>query len=172
MIGSLIPLPYRLAAGALAIAGLIAAEQLYEHHIFAKGEAATQAKWNAEKLAVSEAEKSAVFAKVRANERQAEQQEIINQQIKDDHKNEIDSIRTAYAGRDRLRIPAAGGAGCGLAAGTEAQGTAGSDGAAAGTIALPAEIEKGLWELAEEADTVMAGCRAAQRFIAENGFAL
>ena len=52
----------------------------------------------------------------------------------------------------------------------EASGSKGSNDAIAGTVALPESVERDLRQLMEEADTAIAGCRQAQKFIRDNGF--
>lgn len=57
----------------------------------------------------------------------------------------------------------------GFARTTEA-GSGKEGGAAAGTIALPEQVERDLRELMAQADRAVAGCRSDEQFIDENGF--
>ncbi len=135
-----------------------------------QGRAEVQAKWDKESRERAEAEKSALLSRVKNNERIAEQQALDQQRIKKDVNNELGQIHIAYdsrRGASSLRIPASV---CGgPAAAAKTTGAAGSDAAAAATVALPAEIERNLQDLMQEADTVVATCRATQQFIRLNG---
>lgn len=167
----MIPLPRKLAAIALAFAatGLLA-----HHHGAVAGRAEVQARWDAEKLATGEAEKRAVFDRIRNNERIAQQQEIDNEKITAAHQSELAAVRAfadAHAGQlGRLQFAAncPGGSAAGAA---KAKSAGASDGATAGTIALPEPLARDLWALMAEADTVTVNCRALQQFVIDNGMA-
>lgn len=159
-----------IVAGAL-LAVLAAGAWFFHHKGFEAGKAEVQDTWDKAKAAQAIADNAAILARVKNNERIAAQQDVINQQLKDDHAKEIAQIRTR-AGADstyRLRLPATV---CSqFAAGTKAQGTSGSDAAATGTVALPDEITRNLRELMVEADMVVANCRTTQKFVIENKLA-
>jgi len=157
-----------IAAGAL-LAALAAGAWYFHHSGYETGAAAVKADWDKAKAAQAIADNTAILAQVKNNERLAAHQDAINQQLKDDHAKEIAQIRTRVAADStyRLRLPAS--VCSGFAKGAEAQSTSGSDTATAGTVALPDEVTRNLRDLMVEADTVTAGCRAAQKFIIENG---
>ncbi len=135
-----------------------------------QGRAEIQARWDKESRERAEAEKSALLARVKNNERIVEQQALDGQRIRKDVNNELNQIHAAYGSSGHadsgLRVSASI---ChGLAPAADTAGTAGSNAAAASTLALPPEIEGNLRNLMQEADTVVAGCRATQQFIRAN----
>lgn len=138
------------------------------------GRAEIQAQWDKESRERTEAERSALFARVKNNERIAEQQLLDQQRIRKEVNSEVDQIHAAYghsgSGTAGLRLPA--GICSGSAPATQTLGASGGNAAAAGTIALPAEIARDLQGLMQEADTIVANCRATQQFIRLNGMYL
>ncbi|WP_124572532.1 hypothetical protein [Herminiimonas sp. KBW02] len=96
-----------------------------------------------------------------------DRQQAANLKVSNDYQKELRAIR-AYQPAGRVLLPAAI---CNQAAGkAEAAGTGRSDGAVAGTIALPEDIERRLRERRKEADGVTAICRGLQNWAIENGF--
>ncbi|WP_394780578.1 hypothetical protein [Undibacterium sp.] len=136
-----------------------------------QGRAEVQAKWDKDSRDRAEAEKSALLVWVKNNERIAEQQALDGQRITKDTNNELSQIGAAYDGSRHtdagLRVTA--GICRGLAPAANTASAAASDAATAATVALPAEIERNLQNLMQEADTIVAGCRATQQFIRVNG---
>ncbi|WP_422972981.1 hypothetical protein [Undibacterium sp. TC9W] len=157
----------RLVAIAALLAGLWAGVGYIHHKGVTEGKAEVQQKWDADKLARSQAETAATLSRVKNNERIAEQQALDNEKIKKGHDDEIASIRVANANPVRLRISDSI---CrGFASATKAQSAGSGDAALAGTLALPEALERNLQDLIQEADTIVASCRAAQSFIRTNG---
>ena len=163
---------YAKLIAASALAAALAAGAWYCHHAgYDAGVAAIQAKWDKAKADQAIADNAAILARVKNNERVAAEQQAINQQLKDDHAKEIAQIRSRAAADStyRLRLPATV---CReFAAGASAQSASGSTATTAGTVALPEQTERNLRELMIEADTVVANCRATQKFIIENKLA-
>ena len=157
----------RLVAIAALLAGLFAGIGYIHHKGVTEGKAEVQQKWDADKLARSQAETAATLSRVKNNERIAEQQALDNAKIKKGHDDEIAAIRAANASPYRLRIPDSV---CrGFASATPAQSPGVGNAPFAGTLALPEALERNLQDLIQEADTIVASCRAAQSFIRNNG---
>lgn len=157
-----------LAGLALAIA-LVAGYFAWESRIRGQGRASMKAEWDADNALRTKAENAAILHRLNSNDRIREQQEIDLNKMKKVNADEIAKIRAAYATDSRLRIPAT--VCSGFAASTEADRTGGGAAAPAGTVALSDKVESDLLALMQEADTIVAGCRAAQSFIRDNGLA-
>ncbi len=156
----------KLIALVALLAALIASLWGFQHAGVSQGRAEVQAKWDKEKREQAEADKAALFTRIKNNERIAEQQALNDERIRNENKVEIAAIRAAYARPAGLRLPASG---CsGSAAGVEAESASGGNAAFARTVALPPAIERDLQELMQEADIVVANCRATQSFIRVN----
>ncbi len=153
----------------IALVALIASLWGFQHTGVSQGRAEVQAKWDKEKREQAEEDKAALFTRIKNNERIAEQQALNDERIRNENKDEVAAIRAAYARPAGLRLPAS--VCSGLAAGTQAESASGGNAAATGTLALPPAIERDLQKLMKEADTVVASCRAAQKFIRLNKMA-
>lgn len=158
--------PYIGAIKALAVICIALGLLWTGHHFGAQG---VQAKWDRETAQRKTDENSAILSRIRNNERIAEQQEADKKRMKKGHADEIAQVRAAYAADRGLRVDAAICAG--FTEGARADGARGSDAGAAGTVALPEEVERDLRALMLEADTMLATCRVAQEFIRSNGMA-
>lgn len=130
-----------------------------------------QAAWDKEKAERLAADNRAVFERIRANERAAEQQDVERQQLKKGYENEIAKIRATAdrAASVGLRIPAS--VCSGLASTAQAKSASGGNDRIAGTVELPESIARDIQAEAERADKIVASCRVAQKFIQDNGFA-
>lgn len=105
------------------------------------------------------------------SDRIAEQQHqaAINQQVKKELEIEINKIHTSYANLKRLRLPKST---CVQPDSvTTAAGASIANEATAATIALPEPIERNLYELTQEADTMLSNYRALQEFVKLNNLA-
>lgn len=156
-----------LALLALLTAGLWGVQQ----RGLVQGRAEVQARWDKERRERAEAEKSALLTRMKNNERIAEQQALDRQRIRKDVNNEVSQIQVAYDRRHGdapgLRLPASV---ChGLASAAETASAARSNATLAAAIALPPALERNLQDLMQEADIVVANCRAAQQFIKSTG---
>lgn len=132
------------------------------------GRHAVQKKWDADKAEISAQSKLAVNMAAVRNEDIKIRQTEDNERIAKEHANEINLIR-ANSKPERLRIPSNV---CSrVTATTKAESTARSDPEPPAAILLPQQINDDLQSLMTEADTLLAGCRAAQEFIVSNGMA-
>ena len=137
---------------------------LYGFHTFKtryieQGKALIYQEWKIADLKRKEQENS---------DRIAEQQHqaAINQQVKRELENEINQIHTSYANVKRLRLSKSA---CVQSDSvTTAAGSSIANEATTGTIALPEPIERNLYELMHEADSMLADYRALQEFIKKN----
>lgn len=163
------PLILKGLAGLALAAALVAGYFAWHHHVLGQGRAEMKAEWAADNALRTKAENAAILHRLNSNDRIREQQEIDLKKMKKENADEIAKIRAAYATDGRLRIPAT--VCSGFAASTEAGRASGGNAASAGTVALPAQTERDLRGLMQEADTIVAGCRAAQAFIRSNGLA-
>jgi len=140
---------------------------LYGFHILKsryieEGKAAVYQEWKIADLKRKEQENS---------DRIAEQQHqaAINQQVKKELENEINKIHTSYANLKRLRLPKST---CVQPDSvTTAAGSSIANEATATTIALPEPIERNLYELMQEVDTMLSNYRALQEFVKLNNLA-
>ncbi|MES2072332.1 MAG: hypothetical protein V4488_18385 [Pseudomonadota bacterium] len=161
----------RLIAALVLTTMLIAGLWGVQRRGLLQGRAEVQAKWDKSERERAEAEKSALLARVKNNERIAEQQALDQRRIRKDVNNEVGQIHAAY---DRshhaagLRLPAYV-CGAGATTAAETASAAGSDASVAASIALPPALERDLQDLMQEADTIVANCRATQQFIRLNG---
>jgi hypothetical protein len=160
---SLIPVQYKVIAGALALVLAAGAAKVWEHHIFATGAASVQAKWDAAKLAASEDSKKAILAAVAVNDAAHEtdikqtQKVIKNYEVALDIKNDQITVARAAADHVSLRIDRA--AICGrVAPASVAGGPVSVDGAGAesGTVELPGPLGSSLRDIASDADREVA----------------
>lgn len=95
-------------------------------------------------------------------------QRAINRRVSNEHQKELAAARDYKPAAAGLRLPATV---CNQAAGqTETASAGGSDGATAGTIALPENIGRDLRGTAKEADIVTSIARGLQNWARENGF--
>lgn len=95
-----------------------------------------------------------------------DRQQAANLKVSNDYQKELRAIR-AHQPAGRVLLPATI---CNQIAGkTEAASSGGTDGAVAGTIALPEDIERRLRDRRKEADGVTAICRGLQNWAIENG---
>lgn len=153
MVGAVTPLGLRLLSIAAVAALLFGAG----YHL---GATRTTAKRDAE-------DRAAIAQRIEDN---AELQRLQSRQLAANERNHADEIKTvqrtaAVLAAQRLRLPASACAGA-----AQAEGASGGDGAAAGTVLLPERIDANLRALTLKADTIVANCRTAQRFIHDNGF--
>lgn len=164
MVRKMIPITIMIRIAAIAMTALA----LFGGGVVV-GKKYVQGNWDAEAHARTAAESAAILTRVKNNERQAEQQLLDNRKIKKVNQDEIRKIHAGYATTSRLRVPASV---CNRpASGAEADSASGSNGATAGTVALPDKIESDLYALMRDADVIVAQCRAAQEFIRANGMA-
>lgn len=127
-----------------------------------QGKAVVYLEW---KIADAEREEKANDARIAEQQKQA----AIIQFVRKENANEIAKIHAGYATANRLRVPATI---CNQFAGSgKGTSSSGSNAATTGTIALPPEIEQSLYDLAQEADTMLANYRALQEFVKQNGLA-
>ncbi len=120
-------------------------------------------------LARERAQSEAVLAVVAENEAIQKSNEAKARKVSKSHADELATIRAQF-NADRaggLRVTAAVCDAVTFKADTP--GSAGTNGAAAGTVVLPESLERNLWQLTREADEVTAKARALQDFIRENG---
>jgi len=150
--------PRILLTIALAIAAVIGWNRMTSHYIEI-GRQEVRTEWIIENAEREEKENDARIA-------EQKHQASINESVKKGHANEIAKIHTAYATANRLRIPASA---CSQL--TETTSAGGIDATTAATVALPPAIEQGLFDLAQEADTMLANYRALQEFVKLNGLA-
>lgn len=158
--------PYIGALKALLLISIAIALFAFGHHT---GSQSVQSAWNKETAERKESENKAVFQAIKNNDRIAEQQEIDKQKLKKGYTNEISKINAAYAADRGLRINANVCAGFTATAKTE--GTSGSNAATPRIELLPETYATNIKQLMKEADDLVAGYRAAQAFINDNGFA-
>jgi len=132
------------------------------------GRHAVQKEWDADRAEISRISQIARATATARNEEIKISQDNTNARITKDHANEIALVRS-NSKPERLRI--ASNVCSGVAAATKAESATGSDSGLAATILLPQQINDDLQSLMIEADTMLAGCRAAQEFIVSNGMA-
>ncbi|MFZ6734757.1 hypothetical protein ACO0LG_22730 [Undibacterium sp. Ji42W] len=157
----------RLIVLAALLAGLWAGVGYIHHQGLVEGKKEVQQEWDADKLAKSQAETAATLSRVKNNERIAEQQALDNAKIKKGHDDEMAAVRAANASPYRLRVSDSICRGFASATNTQSPGVGNAP--ATGTLALPEALERNLQDLIQEADTMLASCRAAQSFIRSNG---
>jgi hypothetical protein len=166
----------QLLAGVLVVIVLLVLAAAGGHHF---GAAGVRADWDRDKLARATAEKQAVIDAVAKNEADRQKDLAATRATLTDYERKLHeaddriAAERAAADRQRLRItipqrPCAAPAGeAASAGGTDAAGST-------ETVELPAEIERGLRDLAEDADReterLRAKVGALQRWIAEHGF--
>lgn len=141
------------------------------------GAARVQAQWNQDKLQRAAAQELADKAQQKRFDDQAEAFRNTNIEVSNEHQKIVDqlaadlaSARTDVRRAGGLRIPVAG-----VCTGTaEGAPKAGSDGnhdaAPTGTVALPAQVESDLFDLAGEADRVTEVARECQVWVRKHGF--
>jgi hypothetical protein len=145
------------------------------------GETSKQREWNADKLKVAEATHKAILAAVAANDAahkldlDLSKKVIANYETTIDIKNRTIAADRAAADRKRLSINRAD-----ICAGSTPTATPASAGAADGQggseqVELPTTIERGLRDLAEDADRQVAAkdakIAALQQWAVDHGFA-
>lgn len=166
----------RLLAGVLAVIALLVLAAAGGHHVGAVG---VQADWNRDKLARAEHEKAAVLAAVAKNEaaRQkdlaATRATLTNYERKIHEADDRIAAERADADRQRLRITIPQ-RDCPAPAG-ETPGAGGADGARGSEqVELPEAVERGLRDLAQDAEREVARLRAKvdglQDWIVTHGF--
>jgi len=129
------------------------------------GRHAVQKEWDVDRTEISRQSKVAINMAAIRNEEIKIRQNDDNARIEKDHSNEI-AIIHANTKPQRLRISANV---CRDTAGTtKAESATGSYSEPSRTILLPQQINDDLQSLMIEADTMLAGCRAAQNFIVYN----
>lgn len=166
----------RLLIGVLAIIASWGVAWTIGHHA---GEASVQADWSRDKLQRAEAQKHAVLDAVAKNE--ADRQKdladtravLAAQQRKSREDDDRITAERAVADRDRLRITIPR-TNCATPAGP-ATGAIIADGAGTEQVELPIETERGLRDLAEDADREIARLKAKiaalQDWLKAHGFA-
>lgn len=165
---SLIPRQVLIFLAIILTAGIVI--WMYGNSQYRQGEAAVQAKWDAERAQV-ERDTAAAQAKREAENAalaEAHRKEMNAQRKKYEDEIARNNRRFADDAARRLRLPATV---CTdrPAGPPAAEGTEGGDAAAAGTIALPDDVARNLRQLAAEADAIVASCRQAQDFIRQHG---
>lgn len=137
------------------------------------GAADTKAKWDADRLTQERAYNEALARRSEENIQMAEdfRKKLVKQ--KKGYADEIAEIdkRSAESADAGLRLPATVCASAATAGAAEAGSASGGDAGAAATVLLPRPTERDLRALMEKAGKVIAGCRVAQDFIKQNGFA-
>jgi hypothetical protein len=156
------------AVAILALAtGLIFGYSAWHHHVFAQGEAATQAKWDAAEKKRAEAEKAAVLKREQENEAEREKNRENNRLLQKSYDSELARLRAAIDAAPRMRV---GPSFCGSTPGqAEAGGAGGSAGADTRSRVLPEEVDRAVKSLIEETEKAAATGRACQTFIKDNG---
>jgi hypothetical protein len=162
----------------LLLAGLLVGAAAAGDHF---GAASVQAAWYRDKLARDDAEKQAVLAAVAKNEAarqkdlEAARATIAGYERKSHEDQDRIAAERAAADRQRLRITVSAPQHDCLAGGGEAAGAGRAD--AAGTVEtveLPETVERGLRDLAEDADREVARLRAKleglQEWVITHGF--
>lgn len=156
--------PYALTGGLVLAIGLC----LGGEHVGRKLERST---WQAKELATAGAAQRTLVAAqekyaatLAANESTARKASADHEKAISDLTRQYDAARTAIRAAGGLRVSRAI---CGdqHAGTTAAAGAGGPDGAAAGTVALPAETERRLLELTQEADALAERLRALQAWV-------
>ena len=120
----------------------------------------------------------AVVGAVARNEQTQQENGAKARKVSDALQKEITSVLDYRPAVASVRLPALALPGCGgAAAAPEAASASGPDGAAAGTVVFPEEVQRafdeftaGAGQLAKEADKATAVARAQQEFARNNGF--
>ncbi len=165
---SLIPMWVKALIFAAICAALFGLVKIHDHKVFKAGQADVQAKWDAAEARRVVATDKAILDRIAKNALDAAEQAKTNQSIKKAHDDEIAKINSDYdrARAAGLRISANI---CNSAARpAETTGTGKLDGAAA--IELPAETQRRLFDLAEDADRVSDQLKKLQEWAVESGF--
>jgi hypothetical protein len=161
------PLAIKAVAVLVLVAGLIFGYSVWHHHVFAQGEASTQAKWDAAEKKRAEAEKAAILQREKENEAEREKNRENNRLLQKSYESEIARLHAAIAAAPRLRV---GPSFCGGPAGqAEASSASSSDGADPGGRVLPEEVDRAVKSLIEETEEAAAAGRACQQFVRDNG---
>jgi hypothetical protein len=102
-----------------------------------------------------------------------------NLEVSISHENELEDLRLALAvaksdshksGGLRVTIPARDCKASDTAGEADSESTSRHHEAATETVRIPDDVERSLWAIAERAEEVTAQCRAAQKWIVDNGF--
>jgi hypothetical protein len=97
-----------------------------------------------------------------------DRQHSVNQRVSHEYHQETTAVYGYKPADRRLRISAKV---CSKVAGeTKTTSAARTDGGAAGTVALPEDLESRLWGRRKEADGIVAICRGLQNWARANGF--
>lgn len=157
------------AYGAVLLVVLAGAGMLHQRAAGdARGRAAVQAIWDADKAARAVAETRAVAQRVAANAALAAQQAATSAVITKAYNEEIYTVRQRLAAAERMRRPA-------FCAITGPAASAGAGGAGSGHEAnsvggpLPDAVARDIQALILETEQVAATGRACQAFVRENG---
>lgn len=132
------------------------------------GKSIIQDQWDAEKIMTKALQDAAIAQREKENTAARFSNQLKLFALRADYETELQKIKrhAAVSRNDSLRMPAAA---CnGPARTPDTQSAQGSPDPTAGTIALPDEIAGHLRQLMEEADTIVAACRIAQRFVVDN----
>ncbi len=155
-----------IAVIAAAVAGLIGA---IAYGFDQRGYQRAEAKWLAKEVARKDAEMIAIHDRLAENEQIKAQHELDKQRLKKGYADEIALSRARSAAAPGLRV---GTAICPeLAAQAQADGTGGSDGGGAAPRLVPPAVDADFRALELRVEEIFAGCRVAQKFIADNGMA-
>lgn len=163
---------FRIIAALVALVALMAAGVGIHMHGVSQGKKLERADWQAKELVRQQDEKDAILDRIADNERVQRDNDAKNRKVSDDYENRMAVLRksrdAARAARDAnpadgLRIDRAAGQ-------AETAGDRRRDEAAAAYVLIPAETERRLFDLADDADEIVEQARACQNWIKTHGF--
>lgn len=139
------------------------------------GARGVQADWDSEKAQMIVARNQLILENQIHNAQVQAKHDEINIKVSEDHEKALNDQSKKYAveiaavrAAGGLRIPKSV---CNSnATGTETNSDGGHNDDVAGTVQLPAEIERNLFSEAERADKIVEQARACQSWIRQNGF--
>ena len=152
---------------ALAVA-IIASIYLAGYH---RGSASVQAEWDHDKGVRAIAENQAMITRLKFNEATMTRHKAENAILKNKYEREHakNKSNASALSNQRLRVPDSFCNSATVSSTTDSSERSGS--AVTGSRVLSAETSESFRQYALEADQVVAGCRAAQGFITNNGMA-
>lgn len=181
----------KLAIAAAAVAALAAGAYFtvrwYDGQIstaYDHGVQTERASWTAKESAQKSADLLVLTDKAKADFATQVTINNTNRQVEQDHAKAAQDLK-AYRTADDARIAAAGGLridrttlcgggnsadGAGLHASAQAAGTGSNDAWIASTVALPAELQRAIYALLDEADRVTETARTAQNWVIGQGY--
>lgn len=133
------------------------------------GRMAVEAEWKEDNAKRYEAEKQAIFQRLKNNEHVEEQRELEKKELKKGYQNEITNLRSTIANTPRLRINSNSCAG--FTGSVKAEGTGRDDAGVTTTWELPEAVDRDIKSLAEKYEVAIAGCRLGQQWVIKEGMA-